>query len=456
MNNQPTATFRPQNPWLSGPVTLRELNELVKDGRITEILLGVPDMQGRLKGKIFNAPVFLERMTGGTEMCAYILATDTNMTPLDGFTFAGWSQGFGDFLVKPQMDTARMLPHRPGTVLVLGTPVNADDTPLQVAPRHLVQTQLDRLTELGYRLKVGVEVEAVLYTQDESGRAPVWSHNLDYALQHRPLVTDFIHDLSSKLTDAGIPFEAIKTESAPGQVEVSFAYGAALHACDDYSVFRDIARDVAGRRRMVPVFMAAPETGTGSGLHLHLSLWNEHDDPCFTHHHGQQLPPLMQQALAGLLSALPHMAPLYAPTVNSYKRYRPHSFAPTRYNWGYDHRGCAIRVTGHRDSTRLEVRLAGADANIYLALAVYLAAMVHGIEEKLPLRAACDGDAYTDRSSIPLYADLSEALQHFEHSTLADTLLGKEVVDHYARAAHAELDWHRRHVTDHERQHGFR
>ncbi|WP_371666789.1 glutamine synthetase family protein [Streptomyces sp. NBC_00289] len=451
-----TATTPVKTPWRTGPVSRQILEDLVHSRSITEIMLAVPDLQGRLQGKIFNAPVFLNRMTAGTEMCAYILATDIDMTPLEGFAFTGWDQGFGDVLVKPDWDTVRMLPHRPGTALIIGAPFHDDHTSVQVAPRHLLQTQIERLTQLGYRLKAGVEVEAVLYTQDTSGRVPAWRHNLDYALQHPPHIADFLHDLTSALTDAGIPFEAIKTESVPGQVEVSFAYGDPLHACDDYSIFYDITRQVAGRHGLVPAFMAAPETGTGSGLHLHLSLWNEHDDPCFTHHRGQELPPLMQQALAGLLSALPHLAPLYAPTVNSYKRYRPHSFAPVRYNWGYDHRGCAIRIAGHGNHTRLEVRLAGAGANVYLALAAYLAAMIHGIEEELMPRPACDGDAYQDRGSIPLYADLLEAIQHFEHSTLAHSLLGKDVVAHYALAARAEADWHRQHVTDIERQRGIR
>ncbi|MBO4259653.1 glutamine synthetase, partial [Streptomyces griseorubiginosus] len=149
-------------------------------------------------------------------------------------------------------------------------------------------------------------------------------------------------------------------------------------------------------------------------------------------------------------------APLYAPTPNSYKRYRPYSFAPTRYNWGHDHRGCAIRISGHGPGTHLEVRLAGADANAYLALAAYTAAITHGIQERLTPRPACDGDAYQDQGSIPLYRDLAEALAYFANSTIAHLLLGKDVVRHYSQAARAELDWHRRHVTDLERQRGIR
>ncbi|MCL6673241.1 glutamine synthetase [Streptomyces panaciradicis] len=150
------------------------------------------------------------------------------------------------------------------------------------------------------------------------------------------------------------------------------------------------------------------------------------------------------------------MAPLYAPTVNSYKRYQPHSFAPTRYTWGFDHRGCAVRVTGHGPGAHLEIRLAGADASAYVAVATYLAAITHGIEEKLTARPACDSDAYQEQHSVPLYDDLAQALAYCELSTVAHLLLGKDVVRHYAHAAQAELDYHRRHVTDLERQRGIR
>jgi glutamine synthetase len=393
-------------------------------------------------------------MTGEAEMCSYLLATDSDMNPLDGFELTGWEQGFGDSLVKPDLDTARMLSTR--TAIVIGAPFHHDGTPVQVAPRHMLHTQINRMRDLGYEVKAGVESEFVLFSKGESGLVPAWSENLDYALDLPPVVSDFSRHLSDAMTDAGIPYEAFKPESAPGQAEVTFAYGDALAACDDYAVFRLLTRDVAGRDNLVPAFMAAPQTGIGSGLHLHVSLWNEHGDPGFAHHRGEDLPPLMMYAIAGLLSVLPDLAPLYAPTLNSYKRYRPRSFAPTRYTWGVDHRGCAIRVTGHGNGAHLEVRLAGSDANAYLVLAAYIAAMGHGIEEKLTLRPRCEGDAYQDTSAIPVYADLAEALRHFEHSPTANSLLGEDVVKHYAHAARAELDWHRGHVTDTEQLRGIR
>jgi len=449
-------TVRSDMPWLSGAVSEESLRELVEARRVTEIMLATTDMLGRLKGKVFSAAVFMERMTRGAEMCSYLLTADTDMSTLNGFELTGWNKGFGDFLVTPDLSTARVLSSRLGTVIVIGSPAQHDGTPVPVDPRHMLRVQLDRMRELGYMVRAGVESEFVLFADGDSGLVPAWSKNLDYALDHPPAVTPFFRHLSNALADAGIDYEAFKPEGAPGQAELAFPYGDALDACDDYAVFQLLARDVAGHDGLVPAFMAAPQTGTGSGLHLHLSLWNEHGDPGFTHHRGQDLPPLMTHAIAGLLSLLPHLAPLYWPTVNSYKRLRAHSFAPTRYSWGIDHRGCAVRVTGHGPGAHLEVRLAGSDANAYLALAAYTAAMAHGIEEKLTPPPACEGDAYQDTSAMPVYTDLADAVRHFEHSTVAHSQLSEDVVKHYARAANAELDWHRSQVTDTERLRGIR
>ncbi|MFI1392985.1 glutamine synthetase family protein [Streptomyces griseoaurantiacus] len=448
-----TTTDTPPRP--PEPLSQEALTKLVASRDLTKIMLAVPDMQGRLQGKVLNADVFLERLTDGVEMCAYLLATDIDMTPLDGFALTGWEQGFGDFLVRPDWSTTRLLPGRPGTALILGTP-HAGCTPLEVTPRRMLQTQLDRMRALGYLVKVGVESEFVLYEQSPEALKPAWGHNLDYALHHPPAAADFLRRLSDVLHEAGIRYEALKTEGAPGQVEVSLAYTDALAACDDYTLYRHLALELAQRHDWAAAFMAAPETGVGSGLHLHLSLWTPDGEPAFIWHEQQGLPMLMEQAIAGLVSGLPHLAPLYAPTVNSYKRYRSHSFAPTRYTWGTDHRGCAIRVTGHGVGARLEVRLAGADANAYLALTAYLAALTDGIDNALAPPPPCAHDAYQDTQAIPVHRDLAQAVQYFQHSTFADNLLGEDVVRHYARAAQSELDCHRTHVTDLERHRGIR
>ncbi|MFC4463948.1 glutamine synthetase family protein [Streptomyces xiangluensis] len=449
-----------QAPQLTGLLSLEGLRDAVRRGEITTVMLSVPDMMGRLKGKDFEASVFLEEMPTA-EACAYILATDVNMTPLPGFELTGWEHGYGDFAVIPDPDTIRRLPYLPGTALILADPADREGTPIEVAPRHILRTQLDRLADLGFDVKVGLETEFVLYKElahSASGYRdlqPAAFHNLDYALDRPLLLTDFFQDLKLMLRGAGMPVESVKTEGAKGQVEVTWRYGPALPACDALAVFKHTVRHVAARRDLIPTFMAAPETGVGSGMHIHLSLWKD-GDPVFATTSHRDLPPqTMERAIAGLISGMPHLTPLYAPTPNSYKRYAPYSFAPTHFTWGIDNRGCAIRITGHGKGTHLEIRLPGADANPYLAVAASCAAIIHGLTDTPELRPFFMGNAYRAVDEIPVPSDLAAALGDFDGSPIAEKAFGETVVRHFAHAAQMEIDAHLGQVTDVERERGF-
>ncbi|KFF98030.1 hypothetical protein IQ62_27340 [Streptomyces scabiei] len=438
------------------------LRKAVEDGEVTTVMVAVPDMAGRLKGKRFDAQVFVDRMLSGVEMCAYILATDTGMNPVDGFDLTGWESGYGDLRVQPDLHTIRRLPYEPGTVLVHADPVYPDGTFVDVAPRQILRAQLARLQALGLETKTGLESEFVLYEgtpqraflNGYQGLRPVSPHNLDYALDHPPALTDFFRHLEDVLRDAGMPAESVKTEGAVGQVEVAFPYGEAMAACDAYTVFKHATRALAARREMTPTWMAVPETGVGSGLHLHVSLW---DGECnlFAPAIDHRRPDYWAQAIAGLVTGLPHLMPLCAPYPNSYKRFASHSFAPTRFTWGIDNRTVAIRGTGHATGRHLEVRVPGADANPYLALAAVCAAIHHGLAIHPGRSDPCVGDAYEDIEAQPMPRDLLDAVVSFDGSEFAEQALGKSVVRHYARAAYHEIDEHLRHVTDVERLRGF-
>ncbi|MEH0576816.1 MULTISPECIES: glutamine synthetase family protein [Streptomyces] len=443
-----------QTPKPAGRISLDDLRAAVKQGTISTVMVAVPDMTGRLMGKRLAGHAFLERLDEGprvSEACSYVLATNVNMDPLTGFALTSWDDGFQDMGFDADPQTLRVLPYLSRTALVHCDAVHRDGAPVEVAPRHLLRTWLGRLADLGYEVRVGLESEFVLCR----GMEPVVPHNLDYALGHPPLLADFFSDLEHVLHGTGIPVEAVKTEGAAGQAEVTFPYGPAMEACDNYTVYKHAVRHLAAQQGLTATFMAAPFTGVGSGLHVHLSLW-ENDAPAFVTTPRQLPTDAMRHSIAGLLSALPHMAPLYAPHVNSYKRYATaHSFAPQYMNWGNDNRGCAVRVTGQADNTHLEIRLPGADANPYLALAASIAAIAHGLTGKLDPPPPCPGDAYTTKHGLPVPRDLSDGLAHFRDSTLANRLFGSDVVRHYARAAEAERDEHRRQVTDIERERGF-
>ncbi|KAF5998831.1 glutamine synthetase family protein [Streptomyces sp. WAC00263] len=453
------------SPHLPGLLSPDELRAAVHSGDIATVMLAVPDMMGRLKGKRLSASVFLDRMLAKAEACAYILATDVDMTPLEGFDLTGWDDGYGDLSVIPSQDTIRVLPYMPGAALIHADVADEDGELLEIAPRHMLRTQLDKLAALGLEVRVGLESEFVLYQGSPlqahaaryRGLQPVAFHNLDYALDHPPALTDFFQHLEDALHGAGAPVESVKTEGAPGQLEITFPYGPAMTACDAYTVYKHAVRHIAQRRGMTPTFMAAPQTGIGSGLHIHISLLDVADyrNAFATRPDEEELPETMQRAIAGLISAMPHLAPLYAPHANSYKRYNPHSFAPTRFAWGYDNRSCAIRVTGHGTGRHLEVRLPGADANPYLALTATLATIHHGLITEPELPPPTAGDAYQAPDALPVPRDLVEALADFDDSKIAQNAFGAPVVRHYAHATQHEIDAHRGHVTDLELDRGF-
>ncbi|MEU9396115.1 glutamine synthetase family protein [Streptomyces sp. NPDC048324] len=440
-----------------GQLSITDLRNLVKAGRIQTVLLALPDLQGRLKGKWYDAQHFLKNIAhGGAEFCAYVLATDVDMSPVSGFALASWETGYQDLAVSPALSTLRTLPWMEGTAVVLGDAVHHDGTPIAVAPRQILQAQMTRLAAHGLHVKAGLETEFVLYqgTYEEAadagyqGLRPLAAENLDYALDHSPAAARFFRRLQRALAGTGLPMEAIKTEGAPGQVEVTFPYGGALTACDGHLLFKHAVRALGARAGLAPTFMAAPETGVQNGLHLHVSLWkngiSQFKEP------GGGLSQIARQAIAGLVDTFPELALLYAPNVNSYKRFVPGSFAPTTMSWGYDNRTCAVRVVGHDEGLHLEIRVPGADANPYLALSAVLATIDHGIEQQLTPGAAETSNAYnTGGTAVP--PTLQQALAAFQHSAIAEKAFSADVVEHYAHLAQLEIDHHHRLVTDAER-----
>lgn len=442
-----------------GPITPARLRRLVETGDVETVLLALADMHGRLVGKRHHAPGFVEQLLdgGGAEACAYLLATDTRMRPVPGFDLASWDSGFGDIRLVPNLRTLRRMPWPGGGVLVLADAEHADGRPVAVAPRQVLYEQIAALAELGVSAKVGLETEFTVYRGVGDGALgrlqPLSTRNLDYALVHPPRVREYVHELEQVLVGAGLPLEAMKTEAAPGQIEATFHYGDALSAADDHVVFKHVVKTVTPWTDSTATFMAAPETGTGNGLHVHVSLWR--DDESVFPAEGGGLSAAGAQAVAGLLYLLPDAMPLLLPTPNSYKRLRLDSFAPTRVAWGWDNRTAAVRVTGHGAGLHLEVRIPGADANPYLAVAAVLAACRRGMAQEMQPPPAASGSTYA-QSDLPLLpADLPTALSAFQDSAAWADLLGKEVLRHYSTAARIECEVAANEVTDIERIRGF-
>ncbi|MFI7441478.1 glutamine synthetase family protein [Nonomuraea indica] len=433
--------------------------------RAEEVIVSVPDVQGRLQGSRLSVPYFLEEVARqGFGACVYLLASDVEMGTGPGYAIDAWNSGFGDFVLRPDPATLRPLPWDPGTALVLADAVWPGGEPVEVAPRHILRTQLDRLAERGLAAFAGTELEFLVFRDSYRdawerryhGLETATRYNVDYSLQGLADIEPVVRRIRREMVRAGLPMETARGECHAGQYEIVFRYDEAMATCDKHVLFKNGAKQIAAQEGVALTFMPKFDEGEGNSCHVHLSLRGTDGTAVFADETtGDGMSELMRHFVAGQLACLPELTLLMAPNVNSYKRLRPGAFAPTGITWGRDNRTCPIRVVGSGASLRIEHRVPGGDANPYLAVAAMVAAGLHGIENRLPLPAPHEANALADPSVPRLPATLSEALRLWEGGELAAKVFGDAVVRHYAQAARAELEAFETAVTDWERVRGF-
>jgi glutamine synthetase len=439
-------------------MTLDELAAKVQRGEIDTVLLAIADMQGRLQGKRLTAGHFLDEVAHhGAEGCNYLLAVDVEMTPVEGYEMASWERGYGDFAMRPDLDTLRRVPWQEGTALCLADLHWADGSDVAASPRRLLRAQLDRLADRGWSSNASTELEFLVFrdTYEDAWRKgyrdldPANLYNVDYSLLGTARVEPLIRRIRNSMTGAGLVVENSKGECNLGQHEINFRYADALRTADEHAIYKNAAKEIAAQEGMAISFMAKFNEREGSSCHIHFSLADE-AGPLFEHDRAT-----FESFLAGQLACLRELTLLLAPNVNSYKRYAAGSFAPTAVAWAPDNRTCALRVVGHGPSLRFENRAGGSDLNPYLALSAIIAAGLHGVDAQLELEPAYNGNAYLARDKPRLPPSLRDARDLFAASDVARRALGDEVVDHYVNAANVELAAFASAVTDWERYRGF-
>ncbi|WP_211289008.1 glutamine synthetase family protein [Actinophytocola xinjiangensis] len=446
-----------------GMLTVDRLRVLADEGVIDTVLVAITDMQGRLQGKRCSAEYFVnEVLTHATEACNYLLAVDVDMNTVDGYAMSSWERGYGDFVMRPDLDTLRLIPWHPGTALVLADVEWVGGGPVAASPRQVLRRQLDRLAERGLTAHVGTELEFIVFDDtyeqawDRGYRdlTPANQYNVDYSMLGTGRLEPLLRDIRNGMSGAGLYVESAKGECNPGQHEIAFRYTTALSTCDNHSIYKTGAKEIAARHGKSLTFMAKYNEREGNSCHVHLSLRGTDDAPVLAGDGEHGFSPLMTHFLAGQLAMLRELTFFFAPNINSYKRFQPGSFAPTSVAWGVDNRTCALRVVGHDESLRVENRVPGGDMNPYLGVAALIAAGLHGIENELALEPEFTGNAYAaDKPRVP--ATLREATDLLAASTLARTAFGDEVVDHYLNNARVELAAYDAAVTDWERIRGF-
>ncbi|MYQ87130.1 MULTISPECIES: glutamine synthetase family protein [unclassified Streptomyces] len=445
------------------PLAVEELRSLVASGSIDTVVLAFPDMQGRLQGKRFAAGFFLDEvLEHGTEGCNYLLAVDTEMNTVDGYAMSSWERGYGDFAMLPDVATLRLLPWHEGTALLVADLAWNDGSPVAAAPRQVLRHQLDRLAGLGYRAQVGTELEFIVFKDSYEqawdsgyrGLTPANQYNIDYSILGTGRVEPLLRRVRNEMQAAGLTVESAKGECNLGQHEIVFRYDEALVTCDQHAIYKTGAKEIAAQEGVSLTFMAKYDEREGNSCHIHLSLTDGNGENAMAGDGPDGMSELMRHFLAGQLAALRDFSLLYAPNINSYKRFQPGSFAPTAVAWGHDNRTCSLRVVGHGRSRRFENRLPGGDVNPYLATAGLVAAGLYGVEHELTLPEVCTGNAYTaEYEQVP--TTLREAADLWEASPIAKEAFGEEVVAHYLNMARVELAAYDAAVTDWELRRSF-
>lgn len=432
-------------------------------GTIDTVVVAFTDMQGRLQGKRLHGRYFADHVVEhGTEGCNYLLAVDVEMNTVDGYEISSWQRGYGDmdFVLDPS--TIRLLTYLPATAMVQCDLVWPDHSLVLQSPRAILRRQLDRVADAGWQALAGTELEFIAFdTSYEDawsggyrGLVPVNQYNVDYSVLGTSRAEPLLRAIRNHMYDAGLDVEGAKGECNPGQHEIGFVYADALTTADNHAVYKTAAKEIAAQQGRSITFMAKYDEREGNSCHIHLSLRGADGSLVFWDEATGGRSTLYDQFVAGVLATMPDLTLLYAPNVNSYKRFAEGSFAPTAVAWGNDNRTCAVRLVGRGAAARMENRLPGGDVNPYLALAAMIAGGLHGIEQQLPLGPELVGNAYTsDAERVP--GTLAAAREAFAGSKVARAAFGDEVVDHYVNMADVELAAFNAAVTDWELRRGF-
>jgi glutamine synthetase len=439
-------------------VTIDELRKAVAAGTVDTVLLAIADMEGRLQGKRLTATHFLDDvLEHGAEGCNYLLAVDVEMETVGGYAMASWDTGYGDFQMKPDTDTLRLVPWQPGTAMLMADLQWEDGREVVASPRQILRRQLARLAESGLTANAATELEFIVFrdTYERAWRQgfrdlePANLYNIDYSLLGTARVEPLLRRIRNEMAASGMTVENSKGECNLGQHEINFRYADALRCADDHAIYKNGAKEIASQEEHAITFMAKFNEREGNSCHIHCSLAREDGSNAFAA--DQEL---FEHFVAGQIACMRELTLLYAPHINSYKRFAAGSFAPTAIAWGRDNRTCSLRVVGHGESLRVENRLPGADVNPYLALSALIAAGLHGIENELPLEPVFEGDAYkSDKPRVP--HNIYDARDAFAGSSMVAEAFGQEVVDHYLNRAGVEIDAFESAVTDWERYRGF-
>ncbi|MCR9135808.1 MAG: glutamine synthetase family protein [Alphaproteobacteria bacterium] len=452
---------------MPGTVSFDQLKEQVQEGSVDTVLACIVDMQGRLMGKRFHARHFVDRAFEETHCCNYLLATDLEMATPDGYAATSWQTGYGDYVMKPDLDSIRPMPWLEGTVMVLCDVLDHHGhEEIAHSPRAVLKRQVQRLEERGFVANMATELEFFLFEKsfDEVRKGsyrdlqPISGYNEDYHILQTTKEEAVMRPLRNHLVEAGIPVENSKGEAEAGQEELNIRYAGAMDCAAFHTIAKHATKEIAWQQGRAATFLSKwDHNRVGSSSHIHQSLVTLAGEAAFFDETAEfGMSTTMRQYVAGLVRYAPEYTYFLAPYINSYKRFAVGTFAPTKAAWSVDNRTAGFRLCGEGTrSVRMECRIGGSDLNPYLALAAQLAAGIKGLEEAREAGPPLKGDAYRDDSAEDIPTTLREATEKLDTSKMLRDAMGDAVVDHYVRAARWEQEEFDKVVTDYEVARGF-
>jgi glutamine synthetase len=428
--------------------------------------VGVFDIDGILRGKYLERGKFLSSLEKGMGFCDVVLGWDSGDVLYDNVKVSGWHTGYRDAPVELDVSTMRLMPFEPGTVFVLGG--FAGPGYGEVCPRAVLRRTIEKANAMGFTPFAALEYEFFVFDETPYSAREKGYRNLrpftpgmfGYSVLRSTVHHELYHELLTSMAAFDCAIEGLHTETGPGVIEAAIGVDHALRAADKGALFKTFTKALMQRHGLMATFMAKWSAQyPGQSGHVHVSLYDrEAKVNRFHAEGGDGMSETMRHFLAGQVKYMPDVLPMVCSTINAYRRMVPGMWAPTSSNWGVENRTTAVRaIPAGPKGTRSEYRIGPADANPYLALAAALGTGLRGIEEKLPLPPAVEGNAYTapGECSVPLPTTLATAADRFAASTVARDLYGDTFVDHFAATRHWEDREHRKYVTDYDLQRYF-
>ncbi len=450
------------------------IKRLIDEGKVEYIKIGGADIEGVYRGKRVAARHFLNGLEEGFAQCDVIFGWDIAENVLPDLKFSNWEHGFADIIMKPDLSTFAVEPWEEQVASCVCDLWTEHGDPVTISPRYVLNQVVERARSLGYEAIAASELEFRFFRENQvSLREKDFGPRLTplnpgmncYSISQSSADDHLLGRIARMMRDYGIEIEGYNREHGPGMYEMNLRYGPAIAAADNTMLFKTGVKEICHQMGLTASFMAKwSDEEDGSSGHSHLSIWDANrernlfwDDNAEGH-----MSPLMRQFMAGMLAKLPEFMAIYAPIINSYKRYVEGTWAPLNTTWGLDNRTCAIRVINSgRRAIRLENRVPGADANFYLVFAAMLASGLYGIERQLELPAQLAGNAYdqatvteaAERSHVqPLAQNLSASTDLLERSEVAREYLGADFVEHFVATRRWEVKQYEKVVSNWDRR----